>query len=119
MPWTPDHPCAEAGCPRLVPKGKKYCETHRAAHPEEVRSASSRGYGSVWRKASKAFLQVHPLCAECRKEGRYVKATVVDHVRPHRGDWELFWDRSNWQPLCKQCHDRKTMTEDRYQEYRY
>nr|WP_292832122.1 HNH endonuclease signature motif containing protein [Mesorhizobium sp.] len=24
----------------------------------------------------------------------------------------LFWDRSNWQPLCKPCHDRKTATSD-------
>lgn len=34
--------------------------------------------------------------------------TVVDHVRPHRGDQELFFDRSNLQPMCKRCHDRKT-----------
>ncbi|MGI6721758.1 MAG: HNH endonuclease [Anaerovoracaceae bacterium] len=32
---------------------------------------------------------------------------------PHRGDQKLFWDRSNWQSLCKSCHDSKTMTEDR------
>lgn len=46
-------------------------------------------------------------------------ATVVDHIIPHRGDQKLFWDRSNWQALCKSCHDSKTMTEDRYQEYTY
>lgn len=28
----------------------------------------------------------------------------------------MFWDKSNWQPLCKKCHDKKTMTEDRYEE---
>lgn len=39
-------------------------------------------------------------------------ATVVDHIIPHKGDQYLFWDRSNWQPLCKLCHDRKTATED-------
>ena len=21
---------------------------------------------------------------------------------------QLFWDENNWQPLCKDCHDRKT-----------
>ena len=52
-------------------------------------------------------------------EGRLVKATVVDHVTPHRGDKKLFWDESNWQALCKRCHDKKTMTEDRYKEYKY
>jgi 5-methylcytosine-specific restriction endonuclease McrA len=44
---------------------------------------------------------------------------VVDHVKPHRlgealasGDEAtieaaraLFWDRKNWQGLCKLCHD--------------
>jgi 5-methylcytosine-specific restriction protein A len=24
----------------------------------------------------------------------------------------LFWNETNWQPLCKECHDRKTATED-------
>jgi 5-methylcytosine-specific restriction protein A len=39
-------------------------------------------------------------------------ATVVDHIIPHNGDMVRFWDQDNWQPLCKQCHDIKTATED-------
>lgn len=35
------------------------------------------------------------------------------------GDSKLFWDRTNWQSLCKPCHDRKTMTENRYPVYHY
>ena len=50
---------------------------------------------------------------------RLVPATVVDHIKPHRGDAKLFWDETNWQPLCKSCHDHKTMTEDRNIEYKY
>ncbi|MGM9590559.1 MAG: HNH endonuclease signature motif containing protein, partial [Faecousia sp.] len=42
--------------------------------------------------------------------GRLTPATVVDHIIPHRGDRKLFWDESNWQPLCKDCHNRKTGT---------
>jgi hypothetical protein len=30
-----------------------------------------------------------------------------------------FWDRSNWQPLCEHHHNVKTMTEDRFKEYRF
>ena len=48
-----------------------------------------------------------------------MKAAVVDHIIPHRGDEKMFWDEANWQALCKRCHDKKTMTEDRYQEYKY
>jgi len=45
---------------------------------------------------------------ECQRNGKLSPATVVDHILPHRGDEDLFWDESNWQPLCKRCHDRKT-----------
>ena len=61
----------------------------------------------------------HRLCEECLKEGRYVKATVVDHIVPHRGDPALFWDRSNWRGLCKSCHDKKTGREDSHPTYHY
>ena len=70
--------------------------------------ADARGYDARWRKARKAFLQKHPLCAECLKKGKATPATVVDHIVPHRGDQKLFWDQSNWQPLCKEHHDKKT-----------
>lgn len=119
MPARPKVPCRHPGCPELIPYGTKYCEKHKPMHPEEVRSAGSRGYGRAWQKASKAFLSAHPLCARCMAEGRYRKATVVDHIVPHRGDELLFWDRGNWQALCKKCHDNKTWTEDKTPEYRY
>ena len=119
MPTKPNVPCKHPGCAALIEPGKKYCEAHRALHPEEVRSAAGRGYGSRWRKASKRFLEAHPLCEECKRQGRYVKATVVDHIEPHRGDPKLFWDEGNWQALCKPCHDRKTGKSDRWKEYKY
>ena len=119
MPAKPNVPCKHLGCPALVPSGTRYCPVHKPMHPEEVRSASSRGYGRAWQRESRLFLKAHPLCALCAQEGRYTKATVVDHIRQHRGDVSLFWDRSNWQPLCKRCHDRKTLTEETNPEYRY
>ena len=83
-------------------------------------TAAERGYGHRWRKARASFLRMHPLCVMCQAEGLTVAATVVDHINPHRGDQRLFWDSSNWQPLCKPCHDKKTATEDggfgRFQE---
>ena len=41
------------------------------------------------------------MCVRCKDEERLVKATVVDHIRPHRGDKELFWDKSNWQGFVR------------------
>ncbi|WP_330164070.1 HNH endonuclease [Paenibacillus campinasensis] len=46
------------------------------------------------------------------KAGRLVASTVVDHIIPHKGDPKLFWDKNNWQALCKKCHDTKTARED-------
>ncbi len=110
-------PCRHPGCPKLT--DGMYCEGHAKLHASDRASASVRGYDSRWEKARKRFLKAHPLCVRCMEQGRVVRANVVDHIIPHRGDAKLFWDEANWQSLCKSCHDHKTMTEDRYQEYRY
>jgi 5-methylcytosine-specific restriction protein A len=94
MPSRPNTPCRHPGCAALVPYGTKYCEVHKPLHPEEVRSAGARGYGRAWQKARKRYLEAHPFCVECLKEGKYVKATDVDHIVPHRGDKTLFWDEA-------------------------
>src|SRR5438477_624335 len=71
-----------------------------------------RGYGGAWQKASRAYLARHPLCVLCERKGFDEAAEVVDHIIPHRKDWALFWNRNNWQPLCRRCHNRKTVMED-------
>jgi 5-methylcytosine-specific restriction endonuclease McrA len=68
-------------------------------------SSTARGYGYAWQGAREGFLRAHPLCKMHMDLGRIVSATVVDHIIPHKGDKALFWDRDNWQSLCKLCHD--------------
>ena len=119
MPKKSKVSCKHPGCPELVEAGLKYCEKHKSLHPEEQKSEFSYCYGYQWQKARKLYLKAHPLCVRCFEQGRYIKATVVDHIIPHRGDQALFWDRDNWQPLCKKCHDKKTWTEDKNPEYTY
>lgn len=75
-------------------------------------TAHQRGYTIRWYRASKAYLARNPLCVRCMKRGLCTSATVTDHIKPHKGDRNLFWDESNWQALCKPCHDRKTASED-------
>lgn len=75
-------------------------------------SATDRGYDYHWQQARREFLRKNPLCTEHLRRGRLVVASVVDHVRPHRGNYERFWDDSNWQSLCKECHDKKTVACD-------
>lgn len=121
MPYRPKVPCRQPGCPNMVHPGKLYCEEHLRLHPEVTRSAGKRGYGSKWQRESREFLKNHPLCVMCMAENppKYTKATVVDHKVPHRGNQLLFWDRNNWQPLCKKHHDKKTLTEDINPTYTY
>ena len=109
MPRSPKRPCRYPGCPNLCESGV-YCETHapECSHDHFRGGATTRGYDSRWRRARARFLKAHPLCAECQRQGRLTPAIVVDHILPHRGDERLFWDESNWQPLCKRCHDQKT-----------
>lgn len=62
-------------------------------------------YNARWRRARASFLTAHPFCSECQKLGHITPSSVVDHIKPHKGDQALFWDEANWQALCKQCHD--------------
>lgn len=78
--------------------------TPPAMHAEERGGAA---YNNRWRKARITWLsrEENAYCAMCRADGRgETIATVVDHIRPHRNDSALFWDRSNWQPLCDTHH---------------
>jgi 5-methylcytosine-specific restriction enzyme A len=82
---------------------------HRPSHPkppEQRPTAAQRGYGAAWQRYRLWFLAQpeHVLCAECKRE----VATVVDHITPHKGDYELFHDPANHQALCIRCHNRKT-----------
>ena len=69
----------------------------------DKRKTAERGYGARWQRERAQYLRLHPLCVICRP--RAVPARVVDHKVPHKGDERLFWDRSNWQALCKLHHD--------------
>jgi len=49
----------------------------------------------------------------CEADGRLTPANVVDHIKPHRGDRDLFWDSDNWQSLCKIHHDSTKQSQER------
>jgi 5-methylcytosine-specific restriction protein A len=115
MPYKPKRPCRQNGCKNLTDDSTGYCQEHRGAYlkaQDSLRdSANDRGYTYRWHKASRRYLRIHPLCVECLKENRTTAATVVDHIIPHRGSLEFFWDESNWQSLCDYHHNQKTARE--------
>lgn len=66
-----------------------------------------------WQRIRAAQLRAEPLCCMCQARGRVTAATIADHVTPHRGDADLFWNGA-LQSLCKPDHDsRKRMQETR------
>lgn len=73
-------------------------------------SARERGYSREWDLAAKAHLLQHPACvyhqmAAWGGKPRIVAAQCVDHLVPHRGDREVFWNRRDWVSACHDCHN--------------
>ena len=94
------------------PPGMRTDIERKRAYDNHRESSHKRGYGKRWQAARKGWIAKNPLCVMCLTEGRTTAAAEVDHIIPHRGDMKLFWDRKNWQSLCKTHHSRKTATED-------
>lgn len=127
MPDLPKRACPKPGCRHLIDHYTP-CPVHgdrkqqRQQYDAQRGSAHSRGYDKRWQASRTRYLAEHPLCEQIKtSDGRTLPtrhpdrpalAAVVDHITPHRGDQELFWDENNWQPLCKGCHDWKTATLD-------
>lgn len=80
--------------------------------PNPAAKAWGHLYGKRWQRLRLEHLSVNPLCVKCEASGRVTAATVVDHCAPHKGDVALFYDRSNWQSLCKPCHDGAKQREE-------
>lgn len=117
-------PCAHAGCTCWATRGS-FCDKHyqewqamrqqqrEEAHAKYLKAcearrenANKRGYNSAWNRARVGYLSRHPICVICGRP-----ATEVDHIIPHKGDYKKFWDTTNWQSLCHECHSRKTYRE--------
>lgn len=108
----PLRPCRHPGCTALTREG--YCPKHKPQRAARRASAEYHDWYSlpIWVDDLRpGQLLREPWCRECAKRGIRTRATVVDHVDPHQGDWAKFIDRDNLQSLCKRCHDRKTAKE--------
>ena len=66
----------------------------------------------AWRLKRDYQLSTEPLCRLCREMGFLTVATVADHIEPHRGDQEKFWN-GELQSLCARCHNTVKQSEER------
>lgn len=102
MPSAPPRRCPRPGCREFAP-----CTTHKPGQRSTRAADWHKLYTRAWDRASKAFLSENPLCADPLEEhGPLVPATCTDHIIPHRGDVDLFWDSDNWRPLCRACNSK-------------
>jgi 5-methylcytosine-specific restriction protein A len=67
----------------------------------------------AWLAIRAKRLAEEPLCRRCKARGRLVSANTCDHIEPHRGNRELFFDYLNTQSLCPLCHNASKQSEER------
>ena len=79
---------------------------------EEAKAYRHLYWTSRWRKKAKAQIAAEPLCRRCKAKGLAIPATVANHVTPHKGDINLFWN-GPLESSCKPCHDGETHSEER------
>lgn len=101
--------CPVAGCPNLVERGARLCDTHERERQQLVDArrppSSRRGYGPRWQAIRAEFLAHNRYCAECGQ-----RATQVHHIISLRVGGTHDW--SNLQALCHSCHSRHTVKHD-------
>jgi 5-methylcytosine-specific restriction endonuclease McrA len=68
-----------------------------------------------WQTLRRAQLTQHPLCRRCLHSTprKLTPATVVHHIREHKGDEVLFFDPANLESSCKPHHDGEAQSEER------
>ena len=115
MALQPPRICKQPACHQVTADPDGFCVSHkhkknakRRRYDRRRPDSGKRGYDARWQKYTKIRLHMHPLCEYCRREGRIVAATVTDHIQPHRGDRNLFWDAANHQSLCTFHHNQKS-----------
>ena len=107
MPVKPKKPCAYPGCPNLT--YDRYCEKHKQMENKRYEKYDRdpevyKRYDRKWRKIRKSYLSVNPLCEQCLKEGKYVRAVEVHHkLLLSKGGTH---DKDNLMALCKSCHSK-------------
>jgi hypothetical protein len=58
---------------------------------------------SDWKRRRLDQLFLEPNCRMCQVRGLEIKATIADHIAPHRGNIQQFYS-GRLQSLCTECH---------------
>lgn len=109
--------CTFSGCKVIVRDGGNRCAEHQLTFTPQKRvyqhhfhQGKNIYWTNRWKKARAVVLSEEPLCRMCGRFGINTPATVVDHIYEIKDGADPF-ERSNMQPLCRACHNKKTAEE--------
>lgn len=115
--------CKAPGCPNTIDE-PGYCIHHqgikkdREAEREKAladhfarlsKEGQSLFNTKEWRELRKRLLKLHPYCDICGS----TEQLELHHIQKHHGNPLLFFNPSNLQVLCKQCHKGISMEQIR------
>lgn len=106
--------------PTVRPPGARTKQDRGRDHDQRRRAAKPwRKWYTLpeWKQIRAAQLAAEPYCRRHRKRGQLVKADTVNHIEPHRGDWQKFVS-GPFESLCSTCHNADVQREERAAEAR-
>ena len=107
MPRKPKRPCSYPGCPELV-EGR-FCKKHEQEEARRYEKyqrdpETRRRYGRAWKRIRDRYIKAHPLCEECKRNGKLTPSEEVHHIIPlSEGGTNK---QQHLMALCKSCHSR-------------
>lgn len=104
--------CNEEKCSKIGLKDG-YCLMHFIIKPKKTKKElypHHQLYKSVdWLNLRRYHLTQQPICVVCGRSGIEAGGLHVDHIVDHKGDIDIFYDKTNLQTLCSRCHGRKSI----------
>lgn len=96
------------------PRSRLQTPRDKRAAPAPRRRASHKWYYTArWKRLRwDVLVEANFTCQRCGRIEADTSRLIADHIRPHRGDPELFWDRENLQCLCDTCHSGDKQREE-------
>lgn len=107
MPHKPKQDCAYPNCPKLT--NGRYCEEHQRLNAKQYNRFTravdvNKKYGRAWKRIRDRYVQAHPLCEQCLKQGRTTPTEEIHHIIPlSRGGTH---STDNLMSLCQSCHNK-------------
>ena len=94
-------------CPNNLP-----CPVHTGQRSEQATEWRKLYSTRWWKEYRVEFIAANPTCCDPFGEhGPLVPTWTADHIKPHRGNLQLFMDPTNHRPVCQRCNSKLSVRE--------